>query len=349
MKTPQLKTLGPIGLAFLAAALFGVATPASKVLLDNFPPFQLGGILYLGAALAVSPLVLRPGLKAPWHLGRKSGLCLLGSLTFGGILAPIFMLFGLQYASGGSVSMWLGLEGSATALFAFFFFREHLGWKAWVGIVLALISSIILGWAEGASGFHAAVLVLLACVCWGLDNNLSSIIDAATPAQVTFWKGLTAGAINLAIGLNLAPFAGSIETTAAGIAIGACAYGLSLVFYLIAEQQLGAARGQMIFASSTFVGLALSALLLHEGISPLQWAALALFVVALWLILHDKHEHEHEHEPMEHIHRHRHDDGHHDHEHADGTTGEGIEHEHWHRHEAKTHSHPHVSDLHHRH
>jgi drug/metabolite transporter (DMT)-like permease len=345
----QWRTIGPIGLAFLAAAMFGAATPASKVLLADFPPFQLGGILYLGAALAVSPLVLLSGVKAPWHFGRKSGLCLLGSLTFGGVLAPVLLLFGLQSASGGSVSMWLGLEGSATAILAFLFFREHLGWKAWAGILLALVSSMILGSAEGTGGVRAAALVLLACVCWGIDNNLSSLIDAATPAQVTFWKGLTAGAINLAIGLCLAPFAGSMETTAIGVAIGGAAYGLSLVFFLIAAQRLGATRAQMLFASSPFMGLALSAFLLHEGISSEQWFALALFAVALWLLMHDKHEHEHEHEVMEHIHLHRHDDGHHDHEHAGGLTIDGGEHSHWHVHVGRTHLHPHVADLHHRH
>lgn len=222
MKTPRIGGIGPVGLAFLSAALFGAATPASKILLDRLPPFQLAGLLYLGAALAVAPVVLgKRELKAPWRLGFKSSLSLLGSMIFGGILAPLFLLFGLKLASGGSVSMWLGLEGVATAILAFFLFREHLGFKAWIGIAGALLSSVVLASDVGSSGLAAGLLVALACFCWGMDNNLSSLIDGVSPAQVTFWKGLIAGSFNLTIGLGLAPFGGSFFTGTAGIAVGA--------------------------------------------------------------------------------------------------------------------------------
>ena len=48
----------PIILALGAAVLFGAATPASKLLLDGITPFQLAGLLYLGAASGVLPSAL---------------------------------------------------------------------------------------------------------------------------------------------------------------------------------------------------------------------------------------------------------------------------------------------------
>src|SRR5947209_19444260 len=46
-------------LGLLSALLFGAATPAGKMLLGDFTPFQLAGLLYLGAAAGVAPV---PGL-----------------------------------------------------------------------------------------------------------------------------------------------------------------------------------------------------------------------------------------------------------------------------------------------
>jgi hypothetical protein len=46
-----------LGLALVSACLFGASTPASKLLLGSFEPFQLAGLLYLGAALGMAPLV----------------------------------------------------------------------------------------------------------------------------------------------------------------------------------------------------------------------------------------------------------------------------------------------------
>ena len=47
-------------LVVLAAVLFGSASPLSKSLLNGTSPFQLAGLLYLGAALGVAPgLILK--------------------------------------------------------------------------------------------------------------------------------------------------------------------------------------------------------------------------------------------------------------------------------------------------
>lgn len=49
------KVRGPVMLALLSAALFGSATPLTKTLLNQLRPFQLAGLLYLGAAIGVLP------------------------------------------------------------------------------------------------------------------------------------------------------------------------------------------------------------------------------------------------------------------------------------------------------
>ena len=127
----------PLAIAFLAALLFGAATPASKALLQALSTFHLAGLLYLGAAIGVIPLLVKERrLAMPWHLDRRTGLLLGGAIGFGGVAGPVFLLLGLKLASAASVSLWLNLELIATVLLGYCFFRDELnvyGWVAGIG------------------------------------------------------------------------------------------------------------------------------------------------------------------------------------------------------------------------
>ena len=212
-------------IAILSALLFGAATPLSKNLLDHLSSFQLAGLLYIGAALGVIVLVIRDKkFTWPWYMDRKNALRLLGAVLFGGMLGPVLLLAGLRLANAASVSMWLNLEMVATAILGHYIFKDHLtkiGWLAAGGI---LLSAIILTSGEGSAGILAGILVTLACVCWGIDNHLTALIDGITPAQSTLWKGLVAGTTNLIIGISIAPLTGSFGSVAGGLILGVFAY-----------------------------------------------------------------------------------------------------------------------------
>jgi drug/metabolite transporter (DMT)-like permease len=336
-----------ITLAVLSAALFGASSPASKPLLDHFSSNQLAGLLYLGAALGILPWALRGSVRTPWRMDAKNRRYLLGAVVFGGVLGPVLVLLGLKVASAASISLWLNLELVATAVLGALFFRDSLARGGWTATGVAALAAVLLAWGEGASGVYAAALVALACVCWGLDNQLTSLIDGIAPADSTLWKGLVAGGTNLLIGLSLAPWSGTLMETGRALAIGALCYGVSIVLYITAAQRLGATRSQIIFSTAPFFGVLLSIGTLGEKLSWLHAVSGGLFVCALSLLAMEKHHHVHAHEPLEHEHRHRHGDGHHDHEHSGTRAAE--EHTHRHAHEAHEHAHPHWPDLHHRH
>jgi drug/metabolite transporter (DMT)-like permease len=341
-------SFAPIAAAVLAAALFGAATPAAKLMLGGLTPFQLAGLLYLGAALGVAPFALRGArLGLPARGDRANRLRLGGAILAGGVAGPVLLLFGLREAAAGSVSLWLNFELAATAVLGVLLFREHLGGFGWGGVAAAFAGAAILALPEGAAGAMAAALVLAACVCWGLDNHLTALIDGITPGQSTFWKGLAAGATNLAIGAALDPLSAGAALLAAALLVGVAAYGASIVLYIASAQALGATRAQIAFASAPFFGAALSVPLLGETLGAAHFAAGALFAAGIALFAVERHAHRHVHEPLEHEHWHRHDDGHHNHAHA-GLPRSTL-HTHRHRHEALEHAHPHWPDLHHRH
>ena len=185
-------------IAFLSALLFGAAAPVSKPLLAQLSSFQLAGLLYIGAALGVVVLLARERkFVLPWRMDRRNTLYLLGSVIFGGILGPLALLAGLRMASAASVSLWLNLEMVATAVIGHFIFKDHLTRRSWLAAAGIFAAAVILAAGEGPAGVSAGLLVLAACVSWGIDNHLTALIDGITPAQSTFWKGLVAGSTNL--------------------------------------------------------------------------------------------------------------------------------------------------------
>lgn len=335
-------------LALASAALFALATPLSKLLLRDLPPNLLAGLLYLGAAGALLPLVLRRRSQGQtiFPHDRLNRRRLLGAVLFGGVIGPVLLLVGLKHALAASVSMWLNLETVATAVLAWLLFREHMGRWTWLGNLGVLSAGLLLGFGSDWAGWIGLACVAGAAIAWGLDNNFTALIDGISPEDSTFWKGLIAGATNLLIGLALTGGQVGGEWLWA-LGLGAISYGASIALYIRAAQCLGATRSQMVFASSPFFGVLLSVLWLGEGLSALQIVAAAMLAGSIGLLFLDRHEHVHQHEPLTHEHEHRHDDAHHAHEHPGLSVD--ARHCHVHTHAAITHAHPHWPDLHHRH
>jgi drug/metabolite transporter (DMT)-like permease len=330
----------------VAALLFGASTPLSKALLDRVGPFTLAGLLYLGAALGVAPFGFRGGAPAlrrdPRHRRR-----LLSTVLFGGVLGPVLLLLGLREARAASVALWLNGETVATALLGWAFFHEHLDRRTLLAVAVILAAGVLLAIPDGAASLRPGLLVALACLCWGMDNNLTAVIAGFTPAQITLVKGIAAGTVNLLIGSILEPPFPAASLIVGAVALGVFSYGLSIVLYILGAQHLGATRAQLFFSTSPFLGVLLSWGLLHEPVQAVQLGAGALMALGLMLLLTGHHAHEHSHEAVTHTHSHRHDDGHHEHRHGTGSPWD--RHTHAHEHEAVTHAHPHVPDLHHRH
>lgn len=339
--------LRPILYCLFSALLFGVAPALCKGLVSEFTELGLAGLLYLGAAIAVAPFSLRGGSKERRRHRKHTG-AVAGAIIFGGILGPVLLLAGLARSDAGSVSLWLTLETVATAILGAVFFKEHLTRRTWLAVVSILIASMLLTGADLDSNLVPALLIGAACLCWGLDNSLTALIDGFTPAQVTFLKGLIAGSLNLglAIWIGDATFASALHLLQA-LAIGAACYGLSIVLYIHGAQALGATRSQIIFSSAPFIGLAYAWFVLGESAVLPQLAAAVLMVAGLLLLLMDRHKHQHRHQGLTHSHSHSHDDDHHLHSHEGQETN--LTHTHEHSHSPLAHSHEHLPDLHHRH
>ena len=340
-----------IPLALLSAVLFGVSTPLAKLLLGAVSPWMMAGLLYLGAGLGLGCLhgfraVLRlPPDEAPL---RRADLPWLGLvILFGGLGGPLLLMLGLSHTGAASASLLLNLEGLATMGIAWVVFRENVDRRLMLGALAILAGAALLSGQGRAKLDFGAVLIAGACLCWGIDNNLTRKLSSADPVQIAMLKGLVAGTVNVALALAAGgQFPAATLLAAAGL-VGFLGYGVSLVLFVLALRHLGTARTGAYFALAPFVGAAVAVALLGE---PLSWRLLvsgALMGLGLWLHLAERHEHAHEHGELEHEHRHRHDE-HHKHEH-DENTPPGEPHSHRHRHARLVHRHAHYPDLHHQH
>lgn len=327
----------------IAAALFGAAAPAAAQLTGDLHAFALAGLLYLGAALAVLPAVIRrpPSRRAIRSEWRPA----FGAVLVGGAIAPVLLMAGLERTNAASASLLLNTELVATVVFAAIFFREHIGPRVLASAAIITTASVVLTWQPGTSISAGAILVVAACAAWGLDNCITANIQQVNPEHIVALKGLVAGSANLAIGLTLTNTTNlDLRNIALALAVGAAGYGLSITLWVKGARDLGAARAQVVFATAPFIGATVAWTVFNAPIETAQIVAALLAAIGVTISLHSHHTHPHNHKPLTHTHEHRHDDGHHDHGHDD--TGR---HTHEHTHCELVHAHPHVPDLHHHH
>lgn len=326
----------------IAAVLFGVSAPLAAELADDVSPFTLAGLLYLGAAIAVLPFA---GTTPPSSAALRRGARRLGAAVFfGGALGPVLLAFGLRAVTPATSSLLLNLELVFTTLLAGLVFREHLGRRVLVGTALVVVASAILS-GGGADVRWGAVLIAGACLCWAIDNCVTAALDELAPVHITVLKGAMAGGANLAIGLVAGGWP-SGSTVIAALAIGAFGYGISITLWVAGARELGAARGQLVFATAPFVGALVAWTVLGDDVTTRALIASAIALAGVATVVHSDHAHAHHHHAVVHDHAHDHHDGHHDHAHGDGFGGR---HQHTHEHVAVVHVHPHMPDVHHRH
>ena len=340
-----------IGFAVLAAVLYGISSPVSKVLLDSVPPALLAALLYLGAGIgmAVVSLVQTAGKQtvreAP--VGRKDLPYVIGMIVLD-IAAPVLLMFGLTMTTAANASLLNNFEIVTTSVIALLIFREAIDRRLWLAIILIVCASILLTIEDMSSFAFSAgsIFVLLACVAWGFENNCTRMLSLKDPVEIVIIKGFGAGGGALLLALVAREMTADVGGILAALLLGFFAYGLSIYFYVLAQRSLGAARTSAFYAVAPFIGVGLSFVIFQTPLTVSFAAATVIMIAGAYFAATGGHRHRHVHTLLTHEHRHRHDDEHHTHDHDPPVEGE---HSHLHTHEDLVHNHPHAPDLHHIH
>ncbi len=279
--------------ALLAAALYALSTPFSKLLLPAVPPVLMAGFLYIGAGIAMLALALfrkcRKAGSGETALTKKELPYTLAMILLD-IAAPVCLLVGLRSTAAANVSLLNNFEIVATAIIALAVFREAISPRLWAGILFVTLSCALLSF-EDLSAFrfsYGSLFVLLACILWGFENNCTRKISSKDPLEIVLLKGIFSGLGSLTIGWCIGEKVSAWWGIFAVLGVGAVAYGLSIFFYVSAQRVLGAARTGAYYAVAPFLGSLLSLAIFREFPRYTYFVALGLMIVGAWLSASDK-------------------------------------------------------------
>lgn len=294
--------LKAIMFAFLAAVFYAINVPISKVLLQHVGPTTMAALLYLGAGIGIGMMSLfnKKDREKAESLTKAELPYIVGMIVLD-IAAPIFLMLGISYGSSANASLLGNFEIVATTVIALILFKEAVTKRLWVAIGLITLSSILLSF-EGTDSFHfsyGSLLVIMATVCWGLENNCTRELSSKSTYQIVMLKGLCSGLGALVIALIKRESFPGIGYIAIALALGFVAYGLSIFMYVRAQNVLGAAKTSAYYAVNPLIGALLAFVFLSESLSWMYVIALIVMVIGSALVVVDtfirQHDHEHQH------------------------------------------------------
>lgn len=276
--------------AILAAVFYALNTPFSKLLLDKVPTTFMASFLYLGAGAGV-------GIMYIFHFKKenraerleKKDLPYTVSMVLLDIMAPIFLMIGISIGSSSNASLLGNFEIVATTLIALLIFKEKVSKKLWTAIVFITLSSIILSFdGSGSLEFSfGSLFVLLATVCWGMENNCTRSISEKSTYQIVTIKGLCSGAGSFVIALAIGEKLPDIKYILCAMLLGFVAYGLSIFTYIRAQRDLGAAKTSAYYAIAPFIATALAFIVNREKITASYLVALAVMIIGSVYVVQD--------------------------------------------------------------
>lgn len=334
------KKIVAILFAVLAAALYAINIPLSKLLLQHIGPTMLASYLYLGAGIGIGLVYLVTKKKTSHtdeRITKKDLPFVLGMIILD-MIAPILLMFGLLDSASASASLLNNFEIVCTSMIALLIFKEAVSGKMWMAISLITLSSFFLSFEDLASFklSWGAILVLLATLCWGLENNCTRSLSGKNTYHVVFLKGIFSGLGSLIVALVLGEDFARLRYFALALLLGFVAYGLSIFFYIKAQGMIGAAKTSAYYAVAPFIGTALSFFLFDERPAWAYFVGLTIMIAGTVIVVLDtlarKHSHFHQHSVT--------------HTHDGSTHTHTVEHEHEHEHilSDKRHRHRHGSD-----
>lgn len=325
-------------LALLAAIFYAINTPFSKLLLDHVEPTFMAAFLYLGAGIGVGCMHLfhYDHEEKSEKLTSEDWFYAVGMIILD-IVAPIFLMLGINLGSASNASLLGNFEIVATTVIALLIFKEKISKRLWTAIGFITLSSIILSF-EGSGSFKFSIgsfFVILATCCWGLENNCTRKISDKSTYEIVMLKGIFSGGGSFSIAMIIGETVPAVKYIVVVMLLGFVAYGLSIFLYIRAQRDLGAAKTSAYYAVAPFVGAFLAFIVNGEKLTVMYYIGLLFMLIGTAFVVYDTiikyhlhghthtivhrhngvththliiHEHEHNHFRNEEKHEHKHRD-----------------------------------------
>jgi drug/metabolite transporter (DMT)-like permease len=287
----QQRLIGYISVLF-AAILFGSVFSVAKVPLATIDPLALTAVVY-----TISGVALIPFAKASFTFQTRDDYFYVIVVTiFGGVLAPLLLMYGLQQTAASTAAILTNGEIVFTIILSSIFFGEKPHGRIGLFAVILVVIGLVIATTEDLKAletiiqFNAGNIMILASMfMWAVDNNVSRrLTSGASPAKIAMVKSLAGGLALLAIALALGK--GSIITgikfdmwiLIGGMSIAG--FGGALLLFLEGIKRIGTVRTMSMFSLTPIFGIAIAALALGESITVFQGIATGLIIVGIILV-----------------------------------------------------------------
>jgi drug/metabolite transporter (DMT)-like permease len=287
----QQRLVGYLSVLF-AAVLFGSVFSVAKVPLATIDPLALTAVVYTISGLALIPIA-----KASFTFQTRGDYFYVLVVTiFGGVLAPVLLMYGLQQTAASTAAILTNGEIVFTILLSSIFFGEKPHGRIGLFAVILVVIGLVIATTEDLKAletiiqFNAGNIMILASMfMWAVDNNVSRrLTSVASPAKIAMVKSLAGGLVLVAIALALGK--GSIITgikfdmwiLIGGMSIAG--FGGALLLFLEGIKRIGTVRTMSMFSLTPIFGIVIAALALGESITIFQGVATGLIIVGIILV-----------------------------------------------------------------
>ena len=287
--------------AVVSAILFGVSSTLNKIALENVNPTVIAGMIYFVAGVFLFAVHLSPLCKkiltkldtseTETKITKKDYKILALVILFGSIIAPLLLLNGLNQTTAINGSLLLNVESLFTVAIAFIFLNERCAKREYIGILLLV--GVIFVTTNGAfqqltltQNLIGNLLIIGACVFWGIDNNLSKFLSRKRDIiMVTGLKCFIGGLALLCISFLLG-FSFSIPLISVPyiLFVGAFSIAFSILFFLFALRKIGSMRTGVIFSLSSLFGAVLAFVVLRESFTLIQLIAGSIMILGIYVL-----------------------------------------------------------------
>ena len=287
--------------AFLAAVLYAISIPLSKLLLTNISPVFMAAFLYLGAGIGMSIISLLNKNKQTKSLSKDELGYVLAMIILD-ILAPISLMYGLMNSLAENAALLNNFEIVATTIIALTVFKEMVSIRLWIGIFLITLASIILSFSDLSSlkFSYGSLFVLLAAIFWGFENNCTRKLSSKNTFEIVIIKGIFSGLGSFLVALIMKEDFPQLSLILRVLLLGFISYGLSIYLYVKSQSILGAAKTSAYYAVSPFIGALIAQIIFKEHLGINFYLSAAIMAVATLIVVIDTflivHKHAHIHE-----------------------------------------------------
>lgn len=275
-----------------AAVLFGSVFSLAKVPLATIDPLALTAVVY-----TISGLSLIPFAKASFAFERRDDYFYVLIVTiFGGVLAPVLLMYGLEETAASTAAILTNGEIVFTIALSSIFFGEKPHGRVGLFAVILVVIGLFIATTEDLKALESIVqlktgniMILAAMFMWAIDNNVSRrLTSRASPAKIAMVKSLAGGLVLIAIALALGK--GSIivgikyDMWILIVGMSIAGFGGALLLFLEGIKRIGTVRTMSMFSLTPVFGIVIAALALGESITVFQGIATGLIILGIILI-----------------------------------------------------------------